>query len=200
MNTQIYKIASFPLNLLVLPGEEVPLRIFEPRYKQLIEECLQEELPFGIPYEINGEPMGVGSEVEIVKLVGRNSNDDMVITIKGKSLFKAIDFIQTLPNKLYGGVLAELIDTDFTTTNPEIAVRVKSLKLNINSSLGTLVITDSINMLDIAKSIMLRTDEKYRFVTLKSKEARENYILKQLNFVEQIRKQESELENNFQLN
>lgn len=183
-----------------MPGEEVPLRIFEPRYKQLVDECLQENLPFGIPYLANGKPTGVGSEVEIVKLVGKNSNDDMVITIKGRALFKTIDIIPTLPDKLYGGVLGELIDTEFTTKNPEIAVRIKSLKLNISSSLGTLIISDSINMLDIAKSIMLRTDEKHKFITLNTKEARESYILKQLNFVEQIRKQESELENNFQLN
>lgn len=200
MNSQVHKIAAFPLSLILLPGEEIPLRIFEPRYKQLVEECIDSSLPFGIPYMISETMSEIGSEVEIVKVVGRNANDDMVIMIRGKRNFKTLDFLPELPNKLYGGSIVEMLNTDFSSKNPEIAVSVKTLKLNLSPELGTLIISDSINILDIAKSLMLKSEEKYKLLTIKDKEAREHFILNQLRFVEMIRLQESKLENNFQLN
>jgi len=200
MKPKVYRIAAFPLNLILLPGEEIPLRIFEPRYKQLIEECLESKLPFGIPYMNNGEIDEIGSEVEVVKLVGRNENDDMVILIRGKSLFKTIDYFPVLPRKLYGATVSESLSIDFTTTNPELAVKIKTLRLNISSEFGTLITGVGINMLDIARAIMLKSDEKYKLLSLQSNEAREQFMLNQLKFVEIIRNQELRLENNFQLN
>ena len=200
MKPKVYRISAFPLNLILLPGEEIPLRIFEPRYKQLIEECLESKLPFGIPYMNNGKIDEIGSEVEVVKLVGRNANDDMVIMVRGKSLFRTIDYFPVLPNKLYGATVSEPLNIDFTTTNPELAVKVKTLKLNLSSEFGTLITGVGINMLDIARAIMLKSDEKYKLLSLQSNEAREQFMLNQLKFVEIIRKQELRLENNFQLN
>ena len=42
------EIGLFPLGLVLLPTEQVPLHIFEPRYRELIGECLEEEEPFGL--------------------------------------------------------------------------------------------------------------------------------------------------------
>jgi hypothetical protein len=200
MKPQLYRISAFPLNLVLLPGEELPLRIFEPRYKQLIDECLETSSTFGIPFTIKGEVTSIGSEVEVVKLVGRNANDDMVITIKGKSNFHTIDFFPVLPNKLYGGTISEKLDFDFNTNNPEIAVKIKQLKLNLSPVFGTLILNESISLLEIAKTLMLSSEEKYRLLTINNIEAREQFILNQLRFVELIRTQERKLENNFQLN
>lgn len=200
MKPKVFRIAAFPLNLILLPGEEIPLRIFEPRYKQLIEECMDASLPFGIPYLNNGEIDKIGSEVEIVKLVGRNANDDLVILIRGKSLFQTIDYFPILTDKLYGGTVSVPLSTDFTTTNPEVVVKVKKLKLNISNELGTFVRGNGVNMLDIARTIMLKSDEKYKLLSLPNSTTREQFIVNQLTFVEMIRHQETKLENNFQLN
>ncbi|MDX9848073.1 MAG: hypothetical protein RBT74_13905 [Tenuifilaceae bacterium] len=200
MSSQIYRLAAFPLNLILLPGEVIPLRIFEPRYKQLIDESLEYSTRFGIPFIKGNLITDIGSEVEVVKLVGRNANDDMVINIRGVSLYKTIDYFPVLPDKLYGGTVSETINTDFSTTNPDIAVKVKTLKLNLNTELGTLIVSDSINMLDIAKALMLKAEEKYKLLTLSNRDDREKLLLNQLRFVEMIRLQERSLENNFQLN
>src|SRR2546428_246128 len=42
------EIGLFPLGIVLLPTERVPLHIFEPRYKELIGECLDEEREFGL--------------------------------------------------------------------------------------------------------------------------------------------------------
>ena len=201
MTPSVYKLSAFPLNIIVLPGEEVPLRIFEPRYKQLITESLESASPFGIPFiDSNNEITSIGSEVEILKLVDKNEGGDMVITVKGKALYKVLDFFPVLPNKLYGGSIAKPLDSDFSTTNPNIAVKVKKLKLNITPGLGALIISDSINMLNIAKTLMLKPSEKYRFLTLTSKADKEQFIINHLSFIELIRAQELKLVDNFQLN
>ncbi len=42
-------IPIFPLGIVVFPGEDLNLHVFEPRYKQLITDCFGEKKPFGIP-------------------------------------------------------------------------------------------------------------------------------------------------------
>jgi ATP-dependent Lon protease len=42
------QLGLFPLGIVVLPGEQVPLHVFEPRYRELVGECLEQESPFGI--------------------------------------------------------------------------------------------------------------------------------------------------------
>lgn len=201
MSSQVYRLAAFPLNLILLPGEEIPLRIFEPRYKQLINESLEYSLPFGIPYiDSKNGITRIGSEVEIINMAGRNANEDMVINIKGKALFKTIDYFPTLPNKLYGGTVSEPLNIDFITNNPEIVVKVKKLKLNIGNELGTFVRGNGIDMLDIARTLMLKSEEKHKLLSLPNSAVREQFMVNQLNFVEMIRHQEAKLEHNFQLN
>ena len=55
----------FPLNLIVFPHEDLNLHIFEPRYRQLINECLDEKKTFGIPAFVNNKLLGYGTEVEV---------------------------------------------------------------------------------------------------------------------------------------
>ena len=62
-------LAIFPLQLAIFPGEEVPLHIFEPRYKQLIVECRDEGITFGIPTHVNGRIARYGTEVRLKKIL-----------------------------------------------------------------------------------------------------------------------------------
>jgi len=61
-------IPIFPLNIVVYPGENLNLHIFEPRYKQLINECHVAKKPFGIPTVIDNKVQEFGSMVEITEL------------------------------------------------------------------------------------------------------------------------------------
>ncbi len=200
MSSNTFKIGLFPLGIFLLPGEELPLRIFEPRYKQLIEECIAQELPFGIPFIKEGEIQLYGTIAEVVKVSGKNPNGDMVILIKGTGNFEMLDFMPVLPDKLYGGGYIKKLPNTYTSTNPSLAVLVKKLQLNISPQLGTLITAEAINLFDVAKALMLGSIDKYRFFTLFNSALMEQFLLKQLQFVEKIREQENALQNNFQLN
>lgn len=91
----------FPLQLVVFPGENLNLHIFEPRYRQLIKECDEEGATFGIPAFIDGKLMTVGTEVQLLSVEKRYPNGEMDIKTRGMSLFSIREFFRTAPNKLY---------------------------------------------------------------------------------------------------
>lgn len=193
-------MAMFPLQVFLFPGEEIPLRIFEPRYKQLINECNETGDTFGIPYFSNDEVKPYGSEVELVNIVAKNSLGEMVILIKAVSNFHLLNFKGKLPNKLYGGGIIEYVDDKYTTTNPELVVLVKKLNLNLDPVMGSLITGDSVNLMNVAKAIQLDSDEKFSFYSLRNEGKMVNYLIKRLRFIEHIQMQEKLLENNFSLN
>lgn len=190
----------FPLKTFLLPGEEIPLRIYEPRYKELINECDEKGITFGIPFIIEDQITTYGSEVELLSIVAKNSLNEMVVLVKCISNFHLLDFSEELPGKLYGGGIIEQVDDHFETNNPEIAVFIKKLKLNIDPTLGAFTTKSSINLIDIAKSLFLKSEDKYQFYSLRNQYKMEKFLVKQLRFYEILKKQEEILENDFTLN
>ena len=74
MSTAAIELPLFPLNVVLFPGTIVPLYIFEPRYRQMIKDCQEEEKPFGIVLVkpesefMNEEPYSIGTIAEIHNL------------------------------------------------------------------------------------------------------------------------------------
>lgn len=99
----------FPLNLVVYPMEQFNLHIFEPRYRQLINECLDNGTTFGVPTFLEGRLAGFGTEVKIVSLAKRYDDGRMDIHTQGIRSFEVLDFQNPAPLKPYaGGVVALL--------------------------------------------------------------------------------------------
>ena len=61
-------IPIFPLAIVVYPGEQLNLHIFEPRYKQLVTECFELKKPFGIPAVINDKISEMGTLVQVKEI------------------------------------------------------------------------------------------------------------------------------------
>ncbi|MHA4812428.1 LON peptidase substrate-binding domain-containing protein [Flavitalea flava] len=98
-------IPVFPLGIVVYPGENLNLHIFEPRYKQLINECFKEGKPFGIPAVIDNKMNEMGSLVKITEQVHVYENGEMDIKTKGLRVFRVLEMIKTVPEKLYSGAI-----------------------------------------------------------------------------------------------
>lgn len=92
----------FPLELVCFPGELLALHIFEDRYQQLIKDCEQEELTFGVPAYINAE-MEFGTEVRLEKVVKRYESGASDVLCRGLRVFKLEKFYSVLDTKLYAG-------------------------------------------------------------------------------------------------
>jgi len=81
-------IPLFPLNVVLMPGAPLPLHIFEDRYKQMVNECLEEETEFGMVLADESGTREVGCTARIVELVERYEDGRLVILVEGSRRFR----------------------------------------------------------------------------------------------------------------
>jgi Lon protease-like protein len=81
-------IPLFPLNVVLMPGTPLPLHIFEERYKQMVDECLESGAEFGMILADESGTRQVGCTAKIVELVQRYDDGRMVILVEGARRFK----------------------------------------------------------------------------------------------------------------
>jgi hypothetical protein len=98
-------IPIFPLSIVVYPGEDLNLHIFEPRYKQLISECKEANKPFGITPVIDNHITELGTLVDIIELSKVYENGEMDIKTRGKKIFRILEEIKEVPEKLFSGAI-----------------------------------------------------------------------------------------------
>ena len=104
-------IPIFPLNLVVYPDEKLNLHIFEPRYKQLISECIEQRKPFGLPVVLDNKISEMGTLLRVVELSKLYDNGEMDIRTEGIMRFKIIEIIKSVPDKLYQGAIVSYPNT-----------------------------------------------------------------------------------------
>ena len=97
----------FPLGLVLLPGEVVPLHIFEERYKLMIEECLEADTEFGIVWMSDDGLKEVGCTARVAQLLERMDDGRMNILVQGDAAFRLLRKIEDLP---YPAGDVELLD------------------------------------------------------------------------------------------
>ena len=84
----------FPLDLVLFPGMALPLHIFEPRYKEMIGECLEHDSPFGIVRAITDGIAQIGCSAEVVTVVKRYDDGRMDIVTQGLRRFEVVEINQ----------------------------------------------------------------------------------------------------------
>lgn len=87
----------FPLGLVMLPGEVVPLHIFEPRYRLMIGECLDSETGFGVVWTGEDGLRDVGCGAEVTKVLERLEDGRMNILTQGTQAFHLSRRIEDMP-------------------------------------------------------------------------------------------------------
>ncbi|MFZ0286822.1 MAG: LON peptidase substrate-binding domain-containing protein [Terriglobales bacterium] len=80
----------FPLDVVLLPGAPLPLHVFEPRYKEMIGECLERKQPFGVLRAKDGEVAEVGCTAEILNVVKTYGDGRMDIMTQGRQRFEVM--------------------------------------------------------------------------------------------------------------
>jgi Lon protease-like protein len=93
----IERFPLFPLGLVLLPGEVVPLHIFEERYKLMIGECLEQQSEFGIVWLSDDGLREVGCAARVTQLLERLEDGRMNILVEGATAFRLLRRIEDLP-------------------------------------------------------------------------------------------------------
>ena len=85
------KLPLFPLNLVLLPFEYLPLHIFEPRYKTMIRNAIEQDVPFGIVLSKGEGVHSKGVKVGVKEVFKKHSNGEYDILVKGQEIFKVMN-------------------------------------------------------------------------------------------------------------
>lgn len=80
----------FPLDAVLLPGAPLPLHVFEPRYKEMIGECLERKQPFGVLRAKEGEVAEIGCTAEILSVAKTYDDGRMDIIAQGRQRFEVM--------------------------------------------------------------------------------------------------------------
>ena len=92
----MFTIPLFPLNMVVLPFEKVPLHIFEPRYKKMIDESIKNNTPFGIVSKNNGSVDSIGCSLKVTKVIKHYESGEYDLIATAISVSKLKDQKSTI--------------------------------------------------------------------------------------------------------
>jgi Lon protease-like protein len=84
----VAEIGLFPLELVLLPTERVPLHVFEPRYKELIGECLRSGEEFGLVLEDGQGRREIGTRAAVVEVLQVFDDGRMNVVVEGRGRFR----------------------------------------------------------------------------------------------------------------
>lgn len=176
-------IPIFPLGIVVYPGESLNLHIFEPRYKQLIEECHTGKKPFGIPSVIDNRLQDYGTLIQIQEISKVYENGEMDIKTRGERIFRILEVIKEIPDKLYSGAIVNYPET-YEQGNPEMMRRVmnsiRELHRMLNVQKDFKKEDERIKSYDVAHHIGLSLQEEYELLHLPDERQRQEYLRRHL--------------------
>jgi hypothetical protein len=191
-----FQIPMFPLTLLPLPGELVPLHIFEPRYRELLSDAETLDIGFGIycNHELNKEKLG--SYMKLESVIKRYSTGESDIVVRCADVFTMDKLYRTYKNKLYPGGDVRLQSLDLNAM-PGVELYelflIFQTKRNINKHFT------SFSIFQIAQELNFDLYDRYKFLNSPA-DKREPFLVTQLKFQIHILRQEEKSKDVFHLN
>jgi Lon protease-like protein len=88
------ELGLFPLNLVLLPGEQAPLHIFEPRYRELIGECLEEGREFGLVLADDDGMREIGTRAGVIEVLDRFPDGRLNVVVEGRDRFRLLEITE----------------------------------------------------------------------------------------------------------
>lgn len=179
-------IPIFPLGIVVYPGESLNLHIFEPRYKQLIQECHTGNKPFGIPTVIENHVQDYGTMVRIKEITTVHENGEMDIKTEGEKVFRVLEVIKEIPDKLYSGAIVNY-PVNHEAGSAEVMRRilstVKELYKLLKVEKDFKKTDEQLNSYDLAHHVGFSLQEEYEFLNLMHERQRQEYLKRHLSKV-----------------
>jgi Lon protease-like protein len=90
----VSELGLFPLGIVLLPTEQIPLHIFEDRYQELIGECLAEEREFGLVYADDAGLREIGTRAAVTEVLEKFDDGRMNIVVEGRERFRLLELTE----------------------------------------------------------------------------------------------------------
>jgi len=171
----------FPLQIVVYPGERIPLHIFEKRYQQLVMDCESQGISFGIPTYID-KKLEYGTEVVVQKIAKKYPSGERDIICKGKNIFKIEAFYPQLGDKLYAGGEVQYFEENEEGTEElqeELLKYIAALYVELTIS-NPPIYRVPFKSFQVAHKIGLSLRQEYHLLTLRSELERINFLINHL--------------------
>lgn len=178
-NTRLLPL--FPLELVVFPGEKLNLHIFEPRYQQLLADCIEEGIPFGIPAYI-GKKMEYGTEMELLKVVRRYPDGRADISTKGRRAMQVLEYYNPMEGKLYAGGKVRYLQNEeeaSASAKDRFLSLVKELYMSMNI-VHQVEVDEHLSSWDLGHRIGLSKQQEYYLLQMEDEGERLNYLIRHL--------------------
>ena len=199
---QLYPL--FPLELVVYPLEELNLHIFEPRYRQLINDCEKHKALFGIPTFRKGYALDYGTLVRLVKVEKRYPDGRMDIRTEGVKSFRMNKYLEVHPSRKYPGGELTLLDLDLERDElkchqiKEMLTELYSF-MNINKAPKALD-NELFYTTQVAHKVGFNFEQEYYFLQIPTEIERQNYVINHLKSLIPIARNMEEMRKKIQLN
>ena len=196
-------IPIFPLGIVVYPGEQLNLHIFEPRYKQLIKECSENNKLFGIPSVIEEQVKDTGTLVRVVEISKVYDDGKMDIKTEGLEVFNILEVIKQLPDKLYSGAIVNYPANSTFGNRPlmeTIINAIRELHKLLNISKEFKKPDEQLVSYDVAHHIGLSLADEYRVLEYLNELHRQEFLKRHIAKVLPIMEQMDWLKNKIKLN
>lgn len=189
-------IPMFPLTLLPLPGELVPLHIFEPRYKQLLTDAETTDISFGIflNHECNEKKLGALMKLESV--IKRYPGGESDIVLRCIDIFSMDKLYRTYKKKLYPG--GDIRNWEINAQAMP-GVQLYELFLVFQEKRRINRHFTAFTLYQVATELNLDLFDRYKLITL-SETKRESFLLGQLKFQLHVIHQEEKSKDVYHLN
>lgn len=102
------ELGLFPLGIVLLPTEQIPLHIFEDRYQELIAECLADEREFGLLYADDEGLRDLGTRAAVTEVLERFEDGRLNIVVEGRERFRLLEL--TTGRSFHTGVVEPVAD------------------------------------------------------------------------------------------
>ena len=118
------ELGLFPLGIVLLPSEQIPLHIFEDRYQELIGECLSEDREFGLVFADDDGLREIGTRAAVTEVLERFDDGRLNIVAEGRDRFRLLEL--THGRSFQTGIVEELAD-DPDAADPDDTERALAL-------------------------------------------------------------------------
>jgi len=194
--SSITQIPMFPLSILPLPGELIPLHIFEPRYKQLLEDAESSDVTFGIYFtnEINKEK--IGSLVRLESVIKRYPGGEADIIVKCLDVFTLSMMLRTYKNKMYPGGDVRFWDIDQNQIPGQQLYESFLEYLTLRKINGHFT---TYSFYQVAYELSLDVSDRYKFLLLPD-DKKESFLASQVRYQVYLLNQEARSKDVYHLN
>jgi len=178
------ELGLFPLEIVLLPGELVPLHIFEPRYRELIGECLDEDGEFGLLFADDRGVRELGTRARVVEVVERFDDGRLNIVVAGGERFRVLE---RTSGRTYQTAEVESVEDDEDELAPEEVERVRRLYRRVAEIAGSEPdeLGDEQLSFGVAARIDFGPEMKQRLLELLSEQARLRLLARLLETAEE---------------